>query len=63
MEGMTKMQYLSDKQLAQRFGVSRPTVWRWARSDGFPKPYALSPGCTRWKLSDIEEWETRRSTT
>ncbi|WP_191569512.1 helix-turn-helix transcriptional regulator [Paracoccus yeei] len=55
--------YLSDTQLAARYGVHRSTPWRWAKTDpGFPQPVALSPGCTRWKVSDIEAWEASRAT-
>jgi prophage regulatory protein len=50
--------YLSDKNLSERFGVTRPTVWRWHRIDPtFPRAVSLSPGCTRWKLEEIEAWE------
>jgi len=52
--------YLSDKQVAQRYGVSRISIWRWHREGDFPQPVSLSPGCTRWKLSDIEAWEKSR---
>lgn len=53
--------YVSDKQLAARFGVSKPCIWRWTREySDFPKPYKLSPGCTRWKVSEIEAWEKSR---
>ena len=56
------MTYLSDKQLAERFGISRTTVWRWAKSySRFPKPVSLGPGVTRWRLEDIETWELRFS--
>lgn len=55
--------YLSDKQLSERFGVTRPTIWRWHRTDpNFPRAVSLSPGCTRWKLVDIEAWESTRAT-
>ncbi|MAQ46131.1 MAG: AlpA family transcriptional regulator [Confluentimicrobium sp.] len=51
--------YLSDTQVAARYGVHRTTPWRWAKTElSFPKPFVLSPGCTRWKLSDLEAWET-----
>lgn len=54
--------YLSDYQLANRFGVSRQTTWRWAATDPtFPKPIKLSAGCTRWKLSDLEAWESAKA--
>ena len=54
--------YLSDRQLATRFGVSRTTPWRWLKTDpSFPRPVALSPGCTRWRIAEIEAWESARA--
>jgi len=54
--------YLSDIALGERFGVTRQTVWRWHREQSdFPSAIVLSPGCTRWKLSEIEAWEDRRA--
>lgn len=54
--------FLSDKQVAARYGVTRPTIWGWARDEPtFPRPIKLSPGCTRWKLSEIEAWETTKA--
>ncbi len=53
--------YLSNAQLAARYGLHRTTLWRWAKTDPtFPKPVLLSAGCTRWKLSAIENWEVNR---
>lgn len=50
--------YLSDIDLANRYSVTRQTVWRWHRERSeFPRAISLSPGCTRWKLSQIEAWE------
>lgn len=43
----------SDKELAQILGISRATVWRWASEGIIPKPIKITPGTTRWKLSDI----------
>lgn len=54
--------YLTDRQIAARFAVNRATVWRWLKVDqDFPRPISLSAGCTRWKLTDIEEWEHRKA--
>ena len=54
--------YLSDKQVADRYSVSRISIWRWRKTDpNFPQPVSLSPGCTRWRLSDIEAWEASRA--
>lgn len=46
--------YVSDVQLAARYGVSRSTIWRWVASGRLPSPVALSPGTTRWLVSEIE---------
>lgn len=54
--------YMTDKQVAERFGISRVTVWRWRKTDpAFPAPITLSPGCVRWKLADIEMWEASKA--
>lgn len=54
--------YLTDKQVAVRFGVNRVTVWRWRKTDPtFPQPLQLSPGCVRFKLADLEKWEATRT--
>jgi len=49
--------YISDIAVAERYQVSRATIWRWAQSKRFPEPIKLSVGCTRWRLADIEKWE------
>ena len=54
--------YLSDTQLSARYAVHRTTPWRWAKTrPDFPKPVTLTPGCTRWKLSEIEAWEAAKT--
>ena len=54
--------YLSDRQLGARYNVHHLTPRRWLREDPtFPKPVKLSPGCTRWKLSEIEAWEAAKA--
>lgn len=54
--------YITDTQIAARYGVHRTTPWRWAKTDpSFPRAVSLSPGCTRWKLSEIETWEAAKA--
>ncbi len=53
--------YMRDVQLAARYGVHRMALWRWLNEDPtFPRPIRLSARCTRWKASDIEEWEAAK---
>ena len=49
--------YLTDLQLAARFGISRNSVWRLTRTCQLPQPVKLFASTTRWKLSDIEAFE------
>jgi len=48
------MKYKTDKWVAEYFGVSVPTIWRWQREGIFPKPIKLSPNCSRWSIEQIE---------
>lgn len=54
--------YLSDRQLAARYNVHHLTPRRWVREDpSFPRPVKLSPGCSRWRLSEVEVWEAMKA--
>ena len=53
--------FLTDKQLSDRWGVTRQTIWKWLRDDPtFPQPTRLSAGTTRWRLDEVEQWEASR---
>ncbi len=51
--------YLRVQQLAARWNVSVPTVWRWTADGKIPLPVRLSPGTTRWRLDEIEAYEQK----
>ncbi|WP_421904640.1 helix-turn-helix transcriptional regulator [Mameliella sp.] len=54
--------FLTDSQFAERYENHRSWPWRRLKLDpDFPKPVKLSPGCTRWKLADVEAWEAAKS--
>lgn len=53
VEGAQNERYLRDTAVAQRYGVSRQTVWRWAAQGALPEPIKLSEGVTRWRVSDL----------
>jgi len=52
--------YHRDTDLAKRYAVTRVTIWRWVREGTYPKPFKLSPGCTRWSSQSVKEWEEAR---
>jgi prophage regulatory protein len=53
--------YLNARQVADRYYVSTDTIWRWSRNGKMPKPVKLSPGSTRWRLSDLTKHEAQMS--
>lgn len=57
------MSYLKDIEVADHYGVSKPTVWRWARLgiNDFPKPVKLSENCTRWTSDQIAAHDKKLS--
>lgn len=46
--------FLTVDQVAKRYAVSKSTIWRWAkRRKGFPAPFEIAEGTTRWALSEL----------
>lgn len=54
--------YLTVEQVAQRYGVSVDSIWRWKRDGRFPKAYKLTNGTTRWRFDDLLDHEASLST-
>ena len=48
--------------LANHYGVSVPTIWRWSKKGTLPKPTKISAGCSRWDLTKIESFDDSRGT-
>jgi predicted DNA-binding transcriptional regulator AlpA len=55
------VKYVSDSQLAERYDVSRSTIWRWVKRGVLPQPVQISPGCTRWLSDEIESRDNARN--
>ena len=52
--------FVSAAQLAERYDVSKATIWRWVRRDILPSPIKLSEQCTRFDLQEIEKRDAER---
>lgn len=44
------------KDLGFLIGVSTATCWRMRSAAKLPPEVKLSPGCVRWRRSDVERW-------
>jgi predicted DNA-binding transcriptional regulator AlpA len=42
-------------QVAEKVGLSEPTIWRLSACGKFPKPIKISKGCTVWLEHEIDE--------
>ena len=54
---MNQQIFYSDKQLAERYGVTRQSIWRWVREGVMPRPLRIGKAATRWEQSTIQKWE------
>ena len=50
--------FLTVNQVAERYGVSKHSIWRWKNEGRIPAAVQLGPNCTRWRLSDLIEHES-----
>jgi predicted DNA-binding transcriptional regulator AlpA len=49
--------WFTTKQVAARFKVSVPTIWRWVSNGRFPKPVTITARACRWSESALFEFE------
>jgi predicted DNA-binding transcriptional regulator AlpA len=51
------VRFLSDKDVALRYSLSRSSIWRLVAKGQFPRPYRLTNGATRWKIVDLDAYD------
>lgn len=52
--------YLSVREVAALFGVSRATIWRWTgQQPDFPTPVKFNATTTRWAREDLRAFECK----
>ncbi len=47
-------------ELRRELRADRSTVWRWQRSQGFPKPVRIGPNSVGWLRSEVNAWLAAR---
>jgi prophage regulatory protein len=52
--------YLTDRQLAEHYSVSRATIWRWVQQGRLPQPVQISAGTTRFSAEAIDQRDRER---
>ena len=51
--------WLSPKDLADRYGVSLVSIWRWTKAERLPQPHKIGPNCVRYCAAEVEKHEAR----
>lgn len=51
--------FLKDTEVAERYGVSKRTVYRMVATGRIPPSMKLSDGVSRWDIADLEAFEAR----
>ncbi len=53
----TLEQLLRVTEVAEKFSVSKASIWNWAKNNPhFPKPAKLTSKVTVWKLSELNDY-------
>ncbi len=52
---------ISRTELARRLNLTRDTLLRWAKIGHGPTPVKLSPGCIRYRPSEVKEFLESRT--
>lgn len=56
------MRYLSEKDLTEKFSVSRQSIWKWRKLFNFPKAvYIAGINKPLWVESEVELWAVENS--
>ncbi len=56
LSNTTTPKYVRVKDISRLLGISTVTVWKWVAKGKLPQAHAkLSPKCTVWLRSDIDE--------
>lgn len=50
------IEFVTQKQLAERLGVSILTVHRWAKDGTLPRPLRFGRRCIRWRVAELEQF-------
>ena len=52
--------FLRVADVAARLGLSKASVYRLMKTDGFPKPLQLTKTAVAWRVSEVAAWENAR---
>lgn len=58
---MNENRILRIEDVVAKLGVSRSSLYAWAKAESFPRPIKLGARAVGWKESTIDQWLEDRS--
>lgn len=49
------------RELTQRVGLGRSTIYQLMSAGDFPRPLQLSPASVGWRIEEVDEWIESRA--
>ena len=54
------MLFIRIRQVTERTGLSRSTIYALAKSGQFPTPIKIGQRASAWLASDVDDWQKQR---
>ena len=61
MSNKPAIKILRIRDVLERVGIKRSTLYNLMKTGAFPRPVPLSPGAVGWRSDDIDAWIESRS--
>ena len=55
----TEAKFISDKKVAERYGIARSSVWYLVKRDLLPPPTKISANITRWNIGTLDAHDAK----
>ncbi len=49
-------EFIPASEVARYLGIGVSTLYRWVQREHFPQPVRFGPGCSRWRVAEVELW-------
>jgi len=53
--------FLRISDLTKQVGLCRSSIYNFIRKSDFPRPVRIGSRSSRWRLSEVEKWQSRQA--
>ena len=59
IEKHPEVKFISDKKVAERYGIARSSVWNLVKKAQLPPPTKISDNITRWSVDALDAHDAK----